>query len=244
MSQPALTGKKVAALAGLAGLTALIASLAVAGCSSTKTTSGPDVVSDAAKPSDEADVGLARRGCPSPDPIDATKLSWKAPAVLSGSCTDQELADLVAFVDANSTAKYADWKAAVTNAGCNSCIFGKESDPTWKPLLEDATGKLVALNVGGCVALASGSESCGKSYQHWFDCRFEACADCPNGDTTALQKCLSAASKTACKKAFEDVTSICTDRGIGEAETTCDGAKFVFEGPIRAQCIGFKEGGE
>lgn len=155
-----------------------------------------------------------------------------------------ELNALVKYVDENDKAKYADWKNSVANATCRACIFGKEADAKWKPLLENAKGELVGLNVGGCIAIASGKEACGKSYQNWFDCRFEACAMCPEGDNAAVQKCLGNASKGACKKAFDDVGTICGDQAIGDAETACDGAKFVFEGPIKGQCIGLAEGGE
>jgi hypothetical protein len=248
--------KKFFAVASVTALTGLIATVSVAGCSSTtvQDTSGDSAVAadakvDAAKPktdgsADDAGDTPASGTCPTLDSIDATALPWKAPAKLVGSCTDKELSDLVTYVDANSTAKYADWKKTVTGASCSSCIFGKETDATWKPLLEDASGQLVGLNVGGCIAIASNNEKCGQSYQNWFDCRFQACTDCPNGDTAALQKCLTAASKGACKKAFDNVGTVCGDTAIGDAETACNGDKFVFEGPIKAQCIGLKEGGE
>jgi hypothetical protein len=248
--------KKLFAVASVTALTGLIATVSVAGCSSTtvQDTSGDSAVAadaskDAAKPktdgSADEDTGAPASGtCPTLAPIDATALPWKAPSKLVGSCTDKELTDLVTYVDANSTAKYADWKKTVTNPSCSSCIFGKETDATWKPLLEDASGQLVGLNVGGCIAIASNNEKCGQSYQNWFDCRFEACTDCPNGDTAALQKCLTAASKGACKGAFDKVGTVCGDTAIGDAETACNGDKFVFEGPIKAQCIGLKEGGE
>jgi hypothetical protein len=243
MSAPALMVKKIFAVASVVGLAGLMATSGLAGCSSTKSDAASDAGNDSATQADEGEAPAAV-ACPSLEPIDATKLAWRAPSVLSGSCTDKELEDFVGFVDAHAAAKYVDWKNAVANGACNSCIFGKETDATWKPLLEDAKGQLVALNVGGCIAIASGSDACGQSYQNWFDCRFEACATCPNGDSAALQKCLSAASKSACKKAHDDVTTVCTARAINDAETACEGGKFVFEGPIRAQCIGMKEGGE
>lgn len=241
--------KKVFALATVTALSGSIGTIAVAGCSSSRAsdTSESGVDGSGAKPRNDAADGVdagASSGCPSIDPIDATQLPWKAPAKMVGSCADKDLADLVDYVAKNSGAQYGDWKKSVASAACSSCIFGKETEATWKPLLEDAKGQLVGLNVGGCIAIASGSDTCGQSYQNWFDCRFQACADCPNGDTAALQKCLSAASRGACKTAFNAVTTVCTDAVIGDAETKCQGSKFVFEGPIRAQCIGLQEGGE
>jgi hypothetical protein len=128
----------------------------------------------------------------------------------------------------------------VNNPTCRACIFGLETATTWAPLLEDAAGQLVGLNVGGCIAIASSNVNCGKAYQNWFDCRFEACTDCPSGDTAALQKCLSDASKAggACNNAFTAVDTVCTSTVITDAETACTGTSFVFEGPIKAQCVG------
>ena len=249
--------KKLFALASVTALTGLIATSGVAGCSSTtvQATDGDAATAvvdsgkvtpkkDATTPDDDSGGGPATGTCPSLAAIDATALPWAPPAQAIGACTEKALTDLVTYIEANSGAKYADWKKTVTPAACNACVFGKETEKTWKPLLEDASGQLVGLNVGGCIAIASKNEKCGQSYQNWFDCRFQACTDCPNGDTAALQKCLAAASKGACKPAFTAVGTVCGDTVIGDAETACNGDKFVFEGPIRAQCIGLKEGGE
>lgn len=255
--------KKLFALASVTALTGLMATIAASGCSST-TVEAAGTTPDAAnaqetgkkpteagpKPGDDEEEAPSTECKGTAIAVDLTTLPWKAPNQEMGSCSEKELTDLVNYVDMNSSAKYADWKKTVANATCSACIFGKESETKWKPLLEDAKGQLVELNVGGCIqiaraqggASAADAEKCGKSYQNWFDCRFEACSDCPDGDSAALQKCLSAASKGACKKAFDAVGTECTDEGIGDAETACTGDKFVFEGPIRAQCIGL--GGE
>jgi hypothetical protein len=245
--------KKFFALASVTALTGLIASVAAAGCSSTTevagaspeastptTDSGPK--KEAGTPTDPPDEPETTE-CKGLTEVDATALPWKSPFTMAGVCTEKALADLVTYVDVNDMAKYADWKTSVADTACRDCIFGKETDATWRPLLENAKGELVGLNVGGCIAIASGDDKCGQSYQNWFDCRFEACGDCPDGDTAALQKCLSAASKGGCKKAFDAVSTVCGDEKIGEAETACDGDKFVFEGPIKAQCVGLSDAG-
>lgn len=240
--------KKLFALASVSALTGLVAAVSAAGCSTTTTVEneggtptgegGTDAKRDQTSPPEE-DSGPGT--CPTTDAIDATKLPWKSPTKSPGACTPTDLSNLVSFVDTNDNAKYADWKASVTNMTCRSCIFGTDG-ATWAPLVENSSGQLVVLNVGGCIAIASGSDNCGKSYQNWFDCRFEACAECPDGDTPALQKCLSAASKGACKAAFDAVGTVCGDQQIADAETACEGDKFVFEGPIKAQCIGLDGG--
>jgi hypothetical protein len=134
-------------------------------------------------------------------------------------------------------ATYAQWKTSgITNATCRACISGAQSSATWAPLLEDSMGQLAELNVGGCIAIASGNASCGKAYQNWFDCRFEACAACAQAD---LSTCLDAASQAggACVNAVNNVSTVCGS-AITAADTACQGTSFVFEGAIKAQCIG------
>lgn len=176
-------------------------------------------------------------GCPTAGNINASVLPWKPPLSSPGSCTQAEAAALVGYVDMNPNATLADMKASVANATCRDCIFGDDTKTTWTPIFEDAKGA-TKIDVGGCIAIASGSESCGKSYQQWYECRFEACAGCPPNDDVALVKCLATASKAACKSAFDAVSTICGDQAIGDAETACSGDKYIFEAPVKAQCVG------
>jgi hypothetical protein len=233
---------------GTSGASGSASSSGTSGTSGTTGSLGSSGVMDSggdAKATSDASPGDAGGSgspgvCPVLVPIDATLLPWAPPAISAGACSTAELDALVAYVDMNPGAKYPDWKASVANAACASCLFGNESDATWRPFLEDAAGALVQLNVGGCIAIASGSVACGKSYQEWFECRFDACTDCAPNDTAALQKCLAAASKGACKNAFDAVGTVCGDPTIANAETACNGDKFVFEGPVRAHCIGLQ----
>jgi hypothetical protein len=234
---------KLFALAGFTGLTGLVFTVAAAGCSSSTTSSGggddSGTATDAKKDSsttkpdaDEGDTGPAT--CPTTDAIDTSAYPWKPPAVDLGKCTTDDLNKFVAYLDANDTATYADWKTkSGVSTTCAGCLFGPDGT-TWKPFVED-NGDLAELNVGGCIQIASGKEACGKSYQNWFDCRFEACADCPD-DSNTLSKCLSAASKGACKAANDNVITQCGQE-ITDYQDACSGDKFVFEGPIKAQCI-------
>lgn len=245
--------KKLFALASVTALTGLMVSVAVAGCSSTTTETSADP-SDAGTgsettPKKDSSVGDDEEPPPSTEckgtiAVDATKLPWKSPNVEKGACSPGDLDGLVKFLEANSGAKYADWKKAITNPACNACVFGAETDATWKPLLENAKGELTGLNVGGCIAVASGNDNCGQAYQQWFDCGFEACGDCPADDSAAFSKCRGLANKAGCKAAFDNVSTVCTDAVIADAETACDNVKYVFEAPIKAQCIGLAEGGE
>lgn len=234
---------KLFALAGFTGLTGLVFTVAAAGCSSSTTSSagGDDSgttgdakpKTDASKPdADEGDTGAAT--CPTTDAIDTSAYPWKPPEIELGKCTTTDLTTFVNYLDANSTATYADWKSkSGVSASCAGCLFGADG-ATWHPFVEQ-NGDLAELNVGGCIQIASGKEACGKAYQNWFDCRFEACADCPD-DQNTLSKCLSAASKGACKAANDNVITQC-GQDITNYQDACSGDKFVFEGAIKAQCI-------
>jgi hypothetical protein len=245
-----VTKKKLFALASVTALTGLMAAVAASGCSSTTVAAGSDPntatpeaggKTDAKKP-DAGDVPAedsAPGACGGTLAVDPTVLTWKSPTKTVGACSAADLDALVTYVENNSSAQYSAWKGSVTKKACSACIFGLESATAWAPLLEDAKGQLVGLNVGGCIAIASGNDKCGKAYQNWFDCGFEACTDCPSGDSAALSKCRSASNKAGggCKSYFDAVTTVCTDAVVSDAETACTGAKYVFEGPIKAQCI-------
>ncbi|MBS2017189.1 MAG: hypothetical protein JST00_30170 [Deltaproteobacteria bacterium] len=244
-----------ASITVLVGIVA-VASPTAAGCSATAIVPSVDeggdgsrgivdATSDRTKDSGrQEDPGSGGGGgwpCPSPDAINATTFPWKPPSKTPGACTEGELQSFVAFVE--KTDDPQKWKDGITNAACRDCVFAKETT-TWPPLILNAAGQLVALNVGGCIAIASGKESCGKAYQQWRDCYLEACTDCAFDEST-FTTCIAAANKTACKKAFDAIVG---PTGCGDAETAsnaeaaCDGETYVFEGGIRAQCIGLGDG--
>lgn len=179
--------------------------------------------------------------CPNPAEIDATSLPYQPPRVMNGSCTEADLTSFVTYVDSHDDPSTC--KTGIASLACRACVFGPESGTTWAPLLEDGAGAMSRLNVGGCIAIASGVDACGKSYQQWRDCYLEACSDCPDGDSNAFSKCVTSANKTACKKAFDAVVPACGSVDVAaDAETACDGTKYVFEGPFRAHCIGLGGG--
>lgn len=179
--------------------------------------------------------------CPSTATINATTLPWKSPSRQVGACTQTDLNALVSYVDTENDPQK--WKSGpwTSSTACRNCVFAQETATTWPPLILDATGNLAEINVGGCIAIASGKDGCGRTYQQWRSCYLEACADCPAGDANAFSTCISAASKGACSKALADVTGPlgCGDATTAsDAETKCAGTDYVFEGGVKAQCIG------
>jgi hypothetical protein len=226
------------ALASFTALSGLVFTIGAAGCSSSDsgTTSDTDGGKDSGKPkpvpeaAPEEEAGPST--CPTEDPIDTSGYPWKSPFVSAGQCTETDLSSFVSYLGANDSAPYTDWK---TKSGitptCAACVFGPDGD-TWHPLVEDSSGQLAELNVGGCIAIASGDDACGKAYQAFFDCRLEACSQC---DDSGFANCNP--YKGACKAANDAVLSVCGADKVAAAEDACTGDKYVFEGPIRFQCI-------
>jgi len=251
--------KKIFALASITGLAGVVISTAGTGCTSevvyvtvdgggagnglgSNVDAGSGQDSGAAdsslvdaRPSDAAsDAPVVSGTCPRTTPIDATKFSYKPAAAVPGACTATMIDSLIAFVDGNKTAKYADVKASVTNAACHACLFTLDG-ATWGPLVENAKGELIHINSGGCIEVASGKLACGQAYHQFEQCLDEACAECPEGDDTALSACYKAAAKGACKAANTAITMDCAD-----AISTCSdlSTKYTFEAPARALCVG------
>ena len=175
--------------------------------------------------------------CPSSTPIDTSGYPWKSPAVALGSCTQAELDGLVSFQTANPTASYLTLKNSVANPTCQGCIFGLQASATWAPLLTTDGVQVSELDVGGCIAIFTGNDACGRAYQAWFDCGYAACSDCPAGDQQALSACLPKVNTAACKNALGNVTTTCGATAVTNAETACRTGTYVFEGPIKAQCV-------
>ncbi|MBX3186049.1 MAG: hypothetical protein KF819_03500 [Labilithrix sp.] len=234
---------KMFTLASAMSIMGLVVTATSSGCTGKENEPGAGVAVDGGGPNARSDGGIDNNAtCPTTEEIDAKKLPWKPPTIAPGACTDKDLAAFVKFVDSADNNDYKQWKGSVQNTRCRDCIFGKDGQ-TWSPMVENAQGDLAVLNVGGCVAIATGNEACGKAYQNWVDCRISACSTCPGGEPRAVQSCLSKANDGACKAAFTEVGTVCGEDKVADAEKACKGSKYIFEGPIKAQCIG-SGGGE
>jgi hypothetical protein len=239
--------KKMFALASITALTGLVASVAASGCSSTTSVNeegGTTAVSEAGDAKKVVEAGPEEEAgpitCPTTDPIDATTAAWKPPQALPGSCTEKMITDLVAFVDANKKTPYADLKKQVTDATCAKCLFVPDGDK-WGVFVEKADGTFLRNNFGGCVAVESGKEACGKAFSQFDDCLSVACQDC--ADDAATTKCNTAAGKGACKDAAAAFVKECGD---ATAVSACDdlAKTYTFEAAARALCVGIGDGGD
>jgi hypothetical protein len=241
--------KKMFALASVTALTGLVASVAASGCSSTTVDAtggegGTVTPAEAGKPKPVPDSGpdpaedSGPGTCPTTDPIDATTAPWKPPTTPSTACTEKQITDLVAYVEANPKVDYPTLKKQVTGA-CATCLFVKDGT-NWGPFVEKADGSFERNNFGGCVAITSGKESCGKAFSQFDDCLQVACQDC--ADDAALTKCNTAAGKGACKDAG---AAFATECGSADPVQACDdlAKKYTFEAASRALCVGITNDG-
>jgi hypothetical protein len=237
--------KKVFALASVSALAGLVSSIAASGCSSTTSAggeveAGADATIDARKSTEagvEEEAGPST--CPTTEEIDATTAPWSPPGVSPGACTEKEIADLVAFVDANKTAAYPLLKAQIKSASCAACLFVKDG-PKWGAFVEKDDGTFKRHNFGGCVAVTSGKESCGKAFSQFDDCANFACQDC--ADDATFNACRQTAAKGACKVAGQTFLAECGDTTSLDA---CDKLtkSYTFEAAARALCVGLGDGG-
>jgi len=204
------------------------------------TTSSPPSTGRPPRPPEDPPEDPGR--CPTTTPIDYSNLPYSPPAVSPGACTRAQADDFIAFIEQESDPR--EWKASISTPACRSCVFGLSTGATWAPILEDSAGNPLALNVGGCIAIRSGLPACGKAYQQWYDCRFEACIDC--ADDREYSRCLATANKTACAKAFDNVPLSCGGiEGASAAETACNSSDSLsgLHGAIIAQCVDTPDGG-
>ncbi|MBX3225023.1 MAG: hypothetical protein KF795_31185, partial [Labilithrix sp.] len=165
---------------------------------------------------------------------------YKSPRVIANACTESELAALSAFytskMDAGEDLRISEWSAEVSGS-CAQCVFDDDSGASWGPI-QTQNDRLHSVNRGGCVELKSGSTACGQAFGRVFTCRLEACLPkCTSQD--GFTECLAdneAIFSGPCKGAKDAVVAACGS-GLNAYETACSGGAWIFERPIRAQCI-------
>ena len=251
--------KKLFALASVTALTGLMAAVAASGCSSSTpgdatpvTEAGPDAKTPTPKADAEPEpvVDSGPSNCPTTDKVDTSTVKFKTPNPSAvGACVD---ADFIAMEKAvKGGAQSFDKIIAITgvSAGCQACAY-PAATTTWGPIVRGATPADDATNPGGCLAITSGNDACGKAYAELDACRNEVCTDCADTDRS---KCFTASTKTktspctpqvtalqtACGAAFTPAATAC-DNAVKAACTTCSGDKgdvnYQFEVYITQQC--------
>jgi hypothetical protein len=207
---------------------------------SSSSSSGASGSSGTSGSSGSSGISLPPGSCLDPTPIDATVFPYRKARVSAGACTTQELDSLSSFVqakvDANEEVTIGAW-SAVVSVKCAECVFGNGLNATWPPIIAN-NDAVETLNVGGCIEIKSGKESCGRAYQQLTECRSKVCISlCQSSDDFA--DCLAdedAIMTGPCKVSHQKVQIEC-GANLGAYETGCKGTQWPFEGPIKVQCI-------
>lgn len=137
--------------------------------------------------------------------------AWKAPPALSGACTG---ADITYFAGVAAGQTWLGIQSLMTtrNASCSKCIFSKETDALWRPVVFIGAAGDAVVNYSSCFARApGGSDACGKAFYQWSDCYAKVCDADSCGPQAVLDACY----------ARQDVSDACAQY---QPMTPCGGA--------------------
>ena len=234
---------KLFALASVTALAGLVSAVAVGGCSETVVenpvtpdsgTDGGKVKGDAAPPDDDDDTDEPL--CYKEDPVDVSEVPYKAGNVVPGACKSTIEKTIKDFIDNNKQGTWDDLKAEISSkesAACASCVFSKDTDAKWAPIVQVESGA-ASINVGGCIGVVSKSDACGEAAFKWDLCLNAVCKDCEQGST-----CGQDAQGTACKAASEEFGKECGNN----AQSYLNACGNLFKA-IAVQCSGEPDAGD
>lgn len=228
--------KKLFALASVSALAGLMTTVAASGCSSTttETTTGDAGPGDAAK-----DVKSERTVTPGDDEEEVTdcpqnvplteadldkEIGFKPPKAVPGACTNTEITKIEANFKDTNVKTYFDLANGISE-GCKTCVFAKDTDANWGPIVGTAEndGETGFINFGACFA-AEESEACGKSLQYEQFCYNIACNECTT-TSTERQKCVEKAGSSGMCSTFGDATG----KACPDIQTTAKKCNSIFD---------------
>lgn len=159
---------------------------------------------------------------------------YKDPNASAKSCTAADLQAVEAEI-AKGNSKFVDLETFMKarNVTCASCMFTKEADATWGPLVYVGNAGGALQYYGACFARApGGSVACGKAVQATFDCLDAVC------DETA---CGGQAQVSACTKTALADPSSCGKFNLGASCPNLDqlfNSCEKFTGVLEVMCGG------
>lgn len=202
--------KKFFALASVTAVAGIVVAASAAGCSSSSTTTTND--EGGAKTDAKTEGGTVKDGdtdpdtgageCPGAFPGDNEYKTAAAADITKCDATD------IKFMEdeiAAGRSKFVELETSMKarKAACAACIFTKEADSVWGPIVYVGTSGGALQYYGACFARApGGSDACGKAVQATFDCLDAVCDDQACGGESAVSACTKAAlaDKTSCGK--------------------------------------------
>lgn len=167
---------------------------------------------DAAAPPPSVEAGsdapvAASTTCPASGP--AFFPAWKSPAPSRPEpCTR---ADIDTFV-ANEAKPFDAQRDAIAaqNAACAACVFTRESDGEWGPIVQTSDGR-VYVAFGHCYAYAGAPDQCGDSAHELEWCLQKVCNVCSAG--LSLADCRNTEREKSCKRGLDRTIATCSGSG-------------------------------
>ena len=170
---------------------------------------------------------IASTTCPAPAPVSYPP--WRFPNTRPKPCTR---ADITTFV-AHEGQSFESQKAAMENknAACAACVFTKETDNEWGPIVKTNDGR-VFVAFAQCYALAGAPDSCGDGAHELEWCLQKICNVCSSGQN--LGDCRQVEREGGCKRGLDRTLAACggssqvvnvTCRGSGDVVATMCGGK-------------------
>jgi MYXO-CTERM domain-containing protein len=143
---------------------------------------------------------IAEAACPNPTKAD---YAWKAPPPAKSFCTADDVLFIEGEIGSGSSMTDVESKLKLRNLACADCVFDRDTDAAWGPIVFVTGGAPGAsfVNYGACYATApGGSLSCGSTYEKLNLCMSDVCSQCA-GDA-ATTSCMNTVSSdpTSCGK--------------------------------------------
>jgi len=238
-----MTDKTVMALAGVIALAGLGIGSGIVGCSSSSDTvaattsdaGGRDSGKNTPPPSGDTEGAV----CPT-NKVDLSDLpDFKPPRIIPGACSVEDRLVFRSLLQQSSSVVVRELKATMEeqNPECSACIFGKDDDPQWAPIVERPDGNYYA-NIGSCEAIVSGSDACGAAVATATTCIDRACEDCKQEERPA---CFleARAEGGACDQPYVAVQEACGPK-FGSYSEACKIGHAILEASVAKQCGGSK----
>ena len=144
-----------------------------------------------------------------PSKTTPTIRAWKAPPPASSVCSGADIT-YFASVAANQTWLGVESLMKTRNASCAKCIFSKETDSAWRPVVFVGTLGDARVNYGACFARATGgSDACGKGNDQWSDCYGKVCDWETCGGDAPQSTCYGAQGVADTCAAYNPTTTAC-----------------------------------
>jgi hypothetical protein len=214
--------KKLFALASVSAIAGLMTTVGASGCSTTTTetnssssSGGTDGGTKDATTKDrtvvpEDDGGEDPSDCPADVPLTEADLDkeigWKEAKAVPGACTAADITQLEANFKDQGIKTYFDLGKNLPE-GCFNCIFSKDTDANWGPVVGTAEngGETGFVNFGACFGEVE-DPACGKALQYEQFCYNIACNEC-SATSTERQKCVEKAGSSGMCTEFGDATA-------------------------------------